>query len=390
MDSSRPPPDGAPPTDSGTPPRDSSTVDTSVPPFDAGACGATTLAASLTVTPIAGASTTGRVFAAPTAGNGAVIAMRGAAGVDVLTVAGDGTPAGASVTVAGTRPYGIAVGGGTVGVIVNRGSDALYLLGLGAGGATVFEQRLLGEVSHDVTENEWFGTGIRDGRLAWTGTQWAAYYTVQRLWSDGVAHYGDQLRLFEANGTPARTVWGWGCSHSMEVRIAHDGSGLGPLCASDCYPAKGVHFNHRTFLYSDDRSNCSGGYTSHLGGIAPVGSGFLAAFTAGDGRTSEDVAIVPITGGTPGTVSFLTSDSVDDTSPNLAAYGTGAIVGWVAGGTSRLLRVGATGSPLGAAESVAAASLGNASDFFQYENGDAGWVISSGGGISLARLRDCE
>lgn len=382
---------GTPPTDTGTPPTDTGTPDTAAPPFDAGACGTTTLAASLSVTAISGTSTAGRVFAAPTAANGAVIAMRGSSGVDLLTVAGDGTPAGSAVVITGSQPYGIAVGGGTTGVLVNRGSDALYLVGIGGGGATVFDELLIGEVDHGVTENEWFGSGIRAGRLTWTGTQWAAYYTVQRLWSDGVAHYGDQLRLLNADGAAARTVWGWGCSHSMEVRIAHDGTNLGPLCASDCFPEPGgVHFNHRTFLYSDERANCSGGHTAHLGGMAPVGAGFLAVFTVGDSRSSEDVAIVRIDGRTPGAVSFLTADSAADSAPNVTPYDVGAVVGWVSGGSSRLLRVGADGTPIGTAEDVPAADLANASDFFQFSNGDAGWVINSGGSLSLARLRDCD
>jgi hypothetical protein len=297
------------------------------------------------------------------------------------------------LVIAGDRPYGLAVADdGTIGVIVSRGADALYLVGLDPSGATRFDNLLIGEVDHEVTNNEWFGTGIRDGRLAWTGDRWAAYYTLQRLWDDGIAHYGDQLRLLNLDGSPDRTVWGWGCSHSMEVRIAQSGAQLGPLCASDCFPDKGVFFNHRTMLYTDMRANCAGGYTSHLGGIAPLeGGGFLAAFTAGDGRGSEDVATVRIDGsGAPSEATFLTDIGGDEASPNIAPFGAGAVVGWVAGPTSYLLRVSADGSAVGPTELAPTASLASASDFFSFANGDVGWIIGDGSAVSLARLHHCD
>jgi hypothetical protein len=177
----------------------------------------------------------------------------------------------------------------------------------------------------------------------------------------------------------------------MEVRISHDGSSLGPLCASDCYPDKGVFFDHRTMLYTDSRANCSGGYTAHLGGIAPMASGFVAAFTAGDGRSSEDVAIVRIDGsGSPGEAVFLTDTPADESAPNVAPFDGAVVVGWVAGGTSYLQRVSADGAPMGSPEAIGAASLGEASDFFPYPNGDVGWIIGGGSGLSVARLRDCD
>jgi len=396
-DGTTPPPDGTtlpdgapPPTDSST--SDSSTTDTGTPPFDAGACSATTLADALTLTLVGGSSSANRVFGAPTSADGAVAAWSGGDGVHVVTLDGSGATIGSEVTVPGERPYGLAIADdGTIGLLVNRGMDALYLVALNADGSSRFEQLLIGEVDHGVTDNEWFGTGIRDGRLTWTGSQWAAYYTLQRLWNDGVAHYGDQLRLVNADGTSDRNIWGWGCSHSMEVRLAHDGSSLGPLCASDCFPDKGVFFNHRTMLHTDSRANCSGGYSAHLGGVAPMASGFVVAFTAGDGRGSEDVATARIDGsGSAAETVFLTDAAGDETAPNIAPFDSGVIVGWVSGSASMLQRVSPDGTGMGAAESVPSAGLAEASDFFAFTNGDAGWIVGGRGGVSLARLRDCN
>jgi len=396
-------PDGSAPdtgatTDSSAPPDggdagpDGGPTDGATPPFDAGTCTAPTLADALIVSSLPGTSTRGRAYGAPTATNGAVVAFPAADGVHLLTLAADGTPIGSAVVIPGLRPYGLAVGGGTTGVLVSRGTDALYLVGIDGTGATVIEERLLGEVDHDVEGNEWFGNVARDARLAWTGTQWAVYHTVDVNMSRPIGVSIDRLRYLDADGTPDRYEWPvLGCSVSFEVRVTYDSAGLGSLCASNCYPSKGVHFNYReAALYTDDRVACSERTTTHLGGIATIGSGFLAAFTAGDGRSSEDVAIVRIDGGTAGTVSFLTADAEDDTSPNMASFGAGAVVGWVSAGANHLLRVDAAGSPVGSDEVVAAADLANAGDFFRFANGDAGWAISADGSLALARLRDCE
>jgi len=281
----------------------------------------------------------------------------------------------------------------TYGVIAARGSDALYFVGVGHDGAPRFSQRLLGEVPHDVTENEWFGALIRYGRLRFTGSEWAAYYTVNRLWSDGIAHYGDQLRTFGTDGAPRDTLWGWGCSHSMEVRLEHNGTRLGPVCASDCYPSKGVHFDHRTAqLYTDEAgSNCAGGYGTSLGGVVPMADGFWVSFTATDMRGSHDVALVHVgNDGRAGTLTWLTTDAVPDGSVHAARYGSGFVVAWSAGGTDRIARFDAAGTMMEGPLDLPAGDLGSASDFFVLEGGDVGWIAAPGGELALARLRACE
>lgn len=272
----------------------------------------------------------------------------------------------------------------------SRGSDELVLRSIDSTGAERFETRLLGAVDHDVTNNEWFGIGIRAGRLTWTGTQWATYYTVQRLWPDGIAHYGDQLQLVEDSGTLAGQRWSWGCSHSMEIRIGHNGSRLGPVCVSDCYPGKGVYFDHTTFIYSDTAGNCSGGYGDHLGGVVSVDGAFWVAFSSSDDRAAHDAAIVRVTDAEQvGTITWLTNGgAISDL--HIGPYGDGLLAGWAQDGTATFQLVDAAGAPLGSPETISDAGIGSASDFFAYSNGDIGWATRDGGGVSVARLRACE
>lgn len=369
-------------------------IDTgSPPPFDAGPCGSGDLASRLTLTSVAGVSASPPLYGAPLAGGGAAAAFGSGATTTIRALAGDGTTFGSAISIDGGELWGFDASPDGYGVVVARGSDALYLVGVGRDGAPRFSQRLLGEVDHGVTNNEWFGALIRYGRLDYTGTEWAAYYTVNRLWPDGIAHYGDQLRFFSPEGAPTSTRWDWGCSHSMEVRLEHNASRLGPVCASDCYPSKGIHFDHRTAqLYTDESgSNCAGGYGTTLGGVVPMADGFWVSFTATDMRSSHDVGLVHVSNdGSAGAPIWVTTDAVRDGSVHAAPYGSGFVVAWSGGGTDRIARFDAAGAMIEGPIDVPSADLGSASDFFVLEGGDVGWIAAPGGTLALARLRACE
>ena len=380
--------DGGPAVDGGAPADGGARRDGGVEvPIDAGPCGSGGLASRFSSTPLA-ASPSGRTFAAPTDAGGVVVAWRGSGGVSLQRFSGDGSAAGGPVTVAGNQPWGLAVNGDEWGVLVDRGSDALYLVVVRPDGSEVFATKLLGEVDHGVTGNEWFGTGIRYGRLHFHGGQWGAYYTVNRLWPDGIAHYGDQLQYIDTTGSSAGMAWGWGCSHSMEVRLTHNETLWGPICISDCYPSKGIHFNHRSAeLYTDSEADCRGGYGTTLGDLVPVADGFWATFAASDGRGSDDVAIAHVGNDRrmSGAPLWLTEDDAPDANVRAANYGSGLVVGWSGGSGDVLTHLDGDGATIEAPVAVDA-GLGGSSDFFVLANGDVGWV--SGG--ELKRLRSCD
>ncbi len=357
--------------------------------IDAGGCEATTFAQRMQVTAVPGASASGDVFAAAAPGGGTVVAWMqgGGAHLRLVSAAGD---VGADVPVAGSALYGLAVHDDAWAVMVSRGSDELFLVSVTASGGPRFETRLLGAVSHSVAENEWFGPLIREGRLVWTGSEWSAYYTVQRLWgSDGVAHYGDQLRAVSDGGALGGMEWSWGCSHSLDVRLSHNGSALGPVCASDCYPNKGVHFHHTAFIYGDDAADCQGSNTAQLAGSVPVAGGFWAGFSSAQGRPSRDAAVVHVTDAAQvGSIVWLT-DGGNVSSFHIAGYAGGLVAGYSQAGGDVLVRLDATGNPVGAVEPAPNAGLAGASDFFVHDAGDVGWATSSGSALSVVRLSTC-
>lgn len=369
------------------------TRDVSEPPVDLGACGGAGFGEAFSVTPVAGTQAASRLFAASTAAGGAILGWNGGGVIHLTHVDGAGNNL-ADFTIAGSELHGVAAHDGGRAALVARAPDILALVILDPNGAVVSDQTVIGDVPHDVTDNEWFGPLIRHGRLIWTGTQWAAYYPVQRLWNDGIAHYGDQLRLYAADGSSQQTVWGWGCSHSMDLRISHNGNGLGPVCSSDCYPSKGVHFYHRGGeLWPDNTgSNCAGGFGTTIGASVPFPGGFWIAFTARDQRSSADVAITRIDGNSIGDPVWLTADATDDTSLNAVGFDGDLLVAWEgAAGNQFVVADQATGAVVNGPVSVAAAQLGGSSDFFEFANGDVGWAQPAGdGSVALARLRNCR
>lgn len=366
--------------------------DTGGPVTIPGSCQGSTMADHFATAAVSNSSSFGRFHAAEGPDDGAFLAWRTSGQIQVAQVRADGSEV-LRHTVDGSDLYGLATSDQHFALLVFRQPDILALVIARHDGTVVNDQILIGDVDHSVEGSEWFGTGIRAGRLAHTGDGWAAYYTVRRLWPDGIAHYGDQIRLFEADGTSKPGGWGWGCSHSMEVRISHNGQRLGPLCASDCYPSKGVHFNHRGGeLWSDEQgSNCSGAYGTSLGASVPTSDGFWLAFTAVDERESQDVGIARTTGRSLGETLWLTADDVRDSALNAEMYGDKLLVAWNAGSNSQFALVNdPDGTVSSGPESISATNLAQSSDFFLYTNGDIGWAQrDDSGGIELARLRYC-
>lgn len=373
-----------PPFDTGTVPLDAgpTPIDFGVePPFDAGSCGTGGLASRLSFVDVAGGG--GGMRAYPTPTGGAAVAFLGGAGIGVVRLDGSGAPFGARVDVAGDGLWGVAAGSDSIAVLVSRGDELLLVVT--AGGAVTHEERLLGAVPHDVTNNEWFGNLLRAGRLDFDGTGWVTYSTVQRLWPDGIAHYGDTLRSYTLAGTPSGVSWDWGCSHSMEVRLAQGHGTAGAVCSSDCYPGKGVHFEHRTLVFTDMSGNCAGYVAQRLGGVAPVSDGYWIAWTSPEGRTSSDPAISHVVSGTPGPPIWLSDVAGDASDMHLAPYGSGLVVGWNEAGSGHLATLDAAGAIAGPVESIPESVLSGADDFFVYGGGDIGFASGS----RLARLRAC-
>ena len=240
------------------------------------------------------------------------------------------------------------------------------------------------------------------GRLIWTGEKYAAYFATQKHLAKQVGtHQGDALRFLDWNGTLLTGGWdywigGAGLDHSLDQRLAFNGSQVGALAWSDCNPQRGVIYNGWVLVSgTGDSSYCGSGSTRYyLGSLVPSADGFWFSYTTNNQRASSDVGITHINNaGAVISQDWLTSTSDNETDPHLAAFGGGFLSGWTLGYLAPvfLARLDSNGNRVGAPQQISA-SFEAGQDWVTFSNGDVGWVTNSawGGGLNFVRVHACN
>jgi len=347
------------------------------------------------------------IVAAPLPDEGTLIAWSPSGGpVHLTRVSRAGTRTGGDALVPGTSAHALAVTPRGYAALIRRepavglGAE-LWLVQVDSSGNALLERKLIGGTDTAVVGNEWFDAFARRGRLVWNGRWLSAYYTLHRRWPDGVAHQGDQLSHITPDGVRLLGGWDWGCSHSLDLRLAlrptqRGGTDMAAACLSDAFPGKGIYINRRARISSEPSGDREGHSDARLGGLVPVENGFWLNWTTPEGRASADVALQPVDGGPnfrayPQRRIWLTANDVAEDLPHLARFGEELLAAWREGGfVYRLARVDPNGNLIGAPE-VVEAQFGAGDDFITYASGDVGWVHAWGAGseLKLVRVRHC-
>lgn len=279
---------------------------------------------------------TSPIFIAPDAvGDGSHVAWSDTdGGIHVTALDYYDLPAGARFDLEGDEVRGLVVHEDGVALLVVRG-DSLFLVRLDADGQVRFETRLVGGGAQDVAGNKWVDNWGHEARLVWADGRYAVYSGHTQQFGSRGKHQGDLLWHFDADGKQldGRDGWDWGCSHSLDLRLAHNGERLGAVCLSDAYPTKGFHFHHREKEIRREPSGDGAGYSAaNLGGWVPLADGFLMSFTSPEGRASADVGLIRVgNDASIGPVTWVTdSATVEESAPHLARFGKGYLAGWTA------------------------------------------------------------
>jgi len=346
-------------------------------------CTAETLAESVRIVTVADAAPSGSRAVTSQAGSGSVVAWVGADGVHITPLDAVDARAGSDVVVEGTQVFGVAATETDAAVLVARAPDYMTFIRVDRAGTVLARADLVGGGDHAVEGVEWFGEFAQTGRLVRQadGT-YAAYHALHRHWPDGIGHQGDTLRLLDGSGVAVGSGWGWGCSHSMDQRLAYGPGGLIPICISDCYPGKGIYFNHQSSMITDDPgANCAGGFATLLGGLVSTATGFALVYQ--DDTALAHLGLFDVNG-------VNTSDRMLDVSGSsrLAAYEGGLLLGAQGASGASLTRLDAAGVAVGDAAEVPAGLPDQ--DFEGRADGEVAWATASGGALSVARVRICE
>lgn len=316
-------------------------------------------------------------------GEGSVVAWAANDGkVHVLPLDANDTPAGAEIAVEGTQVFGVAASDGEVGLLVSRAPDFMTFTRLGPAGETLSSLDLVGGGDHATVGVEWFGEFAQTGRLVARGDGgFAAYHALHRRWPDNIGHQGDTLRLLSKDGAAEGGGWDWGCSHSMDQRLAAGPNGLVPICIADCYPGKGIYFNHSAAeITSDPAANCAGGYSTALGGLVATAEGFFLVYGDDQGMAhlghfdAQGAAIADVAIGGLG-------------SSRLARYEDGLLLGVAGNVMSGLEKLDASGAGTGEQGAVMVDLPDQ--DFESRSDGEVAWATANGADITVVRVKAC-
>lgn len=342
--------------------------------------------------------TTWPIYTAPLADGGAVVAWSDADGrVHVTGVDGHGARTGPDHTVEGDTVRGlVAHADGGVAMLVARG-NVMALVRLDAAGEPVFDTPLVGLQSQTVSGSKWVDSWGHEGRLVFAEGIYGAYFGHTQFWGAQGKHQGDLFWFFDAGGRKIERQgegWDWGCSHSLDLRLAHNGTRFGPVCLSDAFPKEGFHFNHRERLIRAEPSGDGGGNSdARLGGWVPLPDGFLMSFASPEGRSSTDVGIVHVSNDADvGTVRWLTNTAgVTEDGPHLARYGRDAfLASWTANGSHLIAEITRDGAILEGPVAIDA-PIGARNDMQTLPDGDVVFAHAWGdlGALKTVRIDAC-
>lgn len=385
---------------------DAGVIDSGTPVVDAGSqpCGA--LATRLTTATISvspatidvgssfGWSNNRPVHFAGLSDGTARVAWSGGSVVHVTPVSASLQRLGVDLTVPGESVRGfVAHDDGTVALLVVRGTS-MVLTKLRADGTAVFATPVVNDPPAEVEGKRWVDGWGHDGRLVFTGQHYVAYFGHTKHFGAIGKHQGDLLiSLDPTTGLPAGgpAGWEWGCSHSLDLRLAWDGASIAPVCLSDCYRVKAVMLNNSEILQSEPSGNCAGSSDGQLGGLAALtGGGFAFTFATREGRTSRDVGFIALDAQLrKGPTVWLTSAAGDESTPHLARYGAQHLLAsWREGADSKLAVVSAAGVVV-EGPVTAPVGLAERDDFGRWPGGDVGWAEGAGSSLRVSRVRAC-
>jgi len=276
--------------------------------------------------------------------------------------------------------------------------STLSLVRLGAEGQELWRKALVGAAGMGA-RSKWIDWQPHESRLAWDGRRYAAYIGHTYNTGGSGTHQGDLLWYFDEDGTQvdADEGWDWGCSHSLDVRLAWNASRFGPVCLSDLYPTKAFHFNHREQeIRKEPSGDAQGGSEARLGGLVATRDGFMMSFASprGGSTSMRDIGVLRIANDASiGAITWLTTTSdVGEDGPHLAAYGTGLLATWAAGGEHLALELDAAGKPSGEPTALGARIAPKDDLLGNLPGGDVLWatVGPQPGVLRVARLDYCQ
>jgi len=345
----------------------------------------------------------------------------GSGTVHVRSIDATGSLFGNELMVDGNDVRGMVAHADGVAMLIARGIK-LYLVRLDAEGESVFDVLVEGADDTGVSGARFLDSGLRAGDLDWNGTEYTVYAAIKQNFGSKGTHQGDMLTAFDAKGQRNKNGWDWGCSHSLDLRLAHGMGQLAPICQADVYPKPGlIARNNRQLVATPDLTGGGGsigsGYASQaraalIGGAVGDGDGVFVSFASDDTekRASRDIGVLRFTANEVGPKIWLGSlaDTQITWAPDLMRFGKNLLVYWetstvgsgnAADYTGHLMELTPTGEATATTADIASGSEGTGPFALRARDvpavsipgGDAAFLTApTQGALSLVRLRACK
>lgn len=331
------------------------------------------------------------VMFATSPNGGAQVGWSDGSNVHVTPLTASGERAGDDWTVPGSEVRGLVAHDDGAALLAVDG-DQMVFVRLDAAGAVQVTVPLVGNNSHGTDGDRWIDDWPHNGRLAWSGTQYAAYFGQTGNHGAAGDHQGDHYSILSADGNLEDGGWDWGCSHSLDERLVHNGNVFAPVCTSDTYPGAGIWFRNRVEISNEPSITNVGGGTK-LGGLVPAADGFYLNFASPAQGSSWEVVFLHVSeeGDPSGQVTLTDTPDVDEQFAHLAAYGDGLLAGWGEDTDLTLAMLDTSGNILEGPVAISA-QAGGLDDFSTYPSGDVGWAFAGGDSstLQITRVARCE
>ena len=275
-------------------------------------------------------------------------------------------------------------------------------------GQVLFKDKIVGARSYEAIGSQGLATSFSTFNLAWSGKQYAAYFTTYRKWDDGVVHQSEYLALYDASGKrimddnrPAG--WTWNVSHSFRPRISWDGKRFLMSTVGDAYPRGLVVQSYpstgRETVIEVPKAAPGETYQNVVISTGDVygsqGQGWVV-FDRRLNRTDYDIGLIR-TGedGKPGSPIWITRTSNSrERIPRIQPLGDDLLIAWavdesghspdkawypVTGDMVTHLTVIRKDGTTKIAPFPVPARIRGATRLFQFPNGDVGWVNDATG-----------
>lgn len=341
--------------------------------------------------------------------------------IHVQAIDAAGERFGVDLTVPGDDVRGLFAHADGVALLVARG-NTLSIVRLDQQGKVVFEQKVEGADDVQVSGARFLDDGLRGGALDWDGTRYTVYSSIKQNFGSQGTHQGDVLTFYDATGKRStKDGWDWGCSHSLDLRLAPGMGLLSPICQADAYPKPGIIARNRQIVATPDLTGEGGviysGYAAQpraalLGGAVADGDGVFASFASNDAnkRATRDIGVVRFDAKSTGTKVWHSTLEKEQIawSPDLMRYGKNLLLYWETstvgnqkadGYAGHLMELTSTGAATSTSVDIAASAAGTgpfklrARDVpaVSVPGGDAAYLAApTAAALSIVRLRACE